>query len=347
MTDSTKNNSTSYKAPRGVLPILRENFIKPRQISWSYTFFLFSFGILIALILIKLLKNSNFSSTSLVGYALISPIFCVFAYILPAIIAGTKIKSDTWTDNTGIGSLIMAFVSGVPLALVFRTIHNLSAYFHLWSGRTTIFPALFYYCDDTTLLSRITEVLSGCIIPAIGVAILLYGIMWDRISRRGFYYALCIISVVYALAQLNPIDFFSYLFVGAWMCILRDRIGNAWSIVLCLLSMKLTSILTLDIIREIDIYSTQTLSDVDDSFIYSTLPALFFGIILLLLVRRYLNEFKDLYFTSSMADNLDTKNQELYSELPSMPLVCYLPALITGVIIFITIWTILFKGGFL
>ncbi len=347
MTDSKQSNSKNYKAPRGVLPILKENFIKPGQISWSYTFFLFSLGILVSMVLIKLLKSSSFSSTSLVGYALLSPVFCVFAYILPAIISGTKINSDTWTDNTGIGPLIMAFVSGIPLALIFRTIHNLSAYVHLWSGRPMVFPALFYYCDDTTLLSRATEILSGCIIPAVGVAILLYGIMWDRISRRGFYWALFLISGIYALAQLNPIDFFSYLFVGAWLCILRDRIGNAWSIVLCLLSMKLTSILTLDIIQEIDIYSTQTLSDVDDSFIYSTLPALFFGCILLLLVRRYLNEFKDLYFTSSMADNLDAKNQELNSELPSMPLVCYLPALITGVIIFIVLWTILFNGGFL
>lgn len=342
-------NSTPiiHKAPRGLLPLLKENFISPYRVNWSYLIWLLAIGTSIGLVICRIISYEDFSSTSLIGYALLSPIFTLFAYIIPSVIAAKQIKSDVFGEYTGIGALILAFISGVPLALVFRVIHNFCAYFHLWSGHKTIFPAMFYYCTDNSLISTITEIIAGTLLPAVGIAIFFYGVMWDRLSRRGFLVAVCLTALSYALVQLNPIDFIGFLFVGAWLSVLRDRTGCLWSIVACLLGLRITALITAEWIQEIDIYSIQTLSDVDNTFLYSSLPAIFFGFVLLLLIRRYLNNFKNQYFTSSMADNLDDKNADLISILPEVPLLCYLPALITGIALMAILWILLIKGVFI
>lgn len=347
MAATTSNTTRNPKVPNGLLPILKANFVTPIQTSWSYTIFVMTIGIVFGLAFCRLLQFDNYSRSSIISFAFMMPIFTVFSFLLPSFIVERQYNTDIVGEFTGIGPLLMAFISGVPLSFVFTVIHNICSYYHLWRGEVTIFPIFFYYCEDGNYIILAIELIAGTIIPIAGIALFLYGVLWKHLTGKNFVLIALLTAIPFALVQFNPIDFFSYLFVGAWYAVLRDRIGNIWGILFCAIGTKLTYFITSSFIQDINIYSTSTLSDVDTTFLYSSIPAFFFGIILLLLVRRYLNIFKDQYFSSTMADNIDEKNKELNPILPSMPWFTYIPVLITGLTILAAIWFLLFKGAFL
>lgn len=347
MTGTSTKTIAQKKVPNGLLPILKANFISPIQTSWSYTLFILSLGVTMGLIACGIMQFTNYSRTSIISYALMMPIYAVFAFLLPSFIVERQYNADIIGEFTGLGPIMMAFISGVPLSFVFTVIHNICSYYHLWSGKVTTFPMFFYYYEDTSYLAYAIEIISGTVIPTLALALFLYGVMWKHLVGKPFIFMAILTSIPFAMVQFNPVDFFAFLLVGAWYAVLRDRTGNIWGIVCCAIGTKLTYIATSSFIQEIDIYSTSTLSDIDSTFLYSSVPALFFGVILLLLIRRYLNVFKEQYFSSTMADNIDIKNQELNPVLPSTPWYTYVPALITGLSILTVLWFLLFKGVFL
>jgi len=253
---------------------LRNTFKIPRPMNWGYPILFASIGTGLAIGIrgVAMSGETTYSSTSLVGYALYMPLFILLAFIAPsALLLRDKQKLDGFSqipsnvaigDYSGIGPLILAFLSGVPLMLIKSALHNLVVYAVLKSANPIVFPLFFCYNESDSVRSTVLEVISDTVIPGIGMCVFFYGVIWSSFKVRNYRIALLIIPVLYAIFSFNPIDFAALLIVGWWLTVVRRDAGNIWGPFSALVGCKISEMVLNETIPTVDITEVRTYSDV-------------------------------------------------------------------------------------
>ena len=118
----------------------------PKPYNWGFPVFYGALGFITSYFLLKLLFSGTFmfSSTSLIGCAIIVIFLVMFAFVTPSVIIAEKCGLYITGRYTGIGALILSFLSGAPLYLIKASFHNLSLALWLRYGGSVIFPPVFY-----------------------------------------------------------------------------------------------------------------------------------------------------------------------------------------------------------
>ena len=90
------------------------SFKVPKPFNWGYPVFFGAAGMALAMLLLKLMFGGAFpfSSTSLIGCAVIVLVVIMFAFVVPAVFIAERGGLDITGRYTGIGALILAFLSG-------------------------------------------------------------------------------------------------------------------------------------------------------------------------------------------------------------------------------------------
>ena len=325
--------------------IIKNHFGFPRTINWGYSLLICSVGTLLTFFLRNFLsKLESFPSiTSLVGYSVIQPSLVVLALLLPTcslFIERKRSSSDLIVDSigsfSGIGPLILSFISGIGLMLIRVPLHNLSVWLWLRIGRTPVFPAFFYVNDGGSKMEKWLGFVSGTIIPALGVSLFFTGLMWACFSKREKKIASLIIAVSYAIFSLNFYDFLPLFIIALWLCFLRDTAGHVFAPFLALTGSGLTSMFFDRFVKEVDITMVQVYSDIDSTYFYSSLPAFLVGLILLMFFAKSLNEFRESYYTDFTVNEEGEEKRYLAKGINI--------ALICALIIFMVLWVQVLKG---
>ncbi|MCR4671453.1 MAG: hypothetical protein K5643_09720 [Saccharofermentans sp.] len=328
---------------------LKKNFEVPKSLNWGYPVLFAGIGAVLAL-LIRLAVVSlgvDYSQTSIIGYVLFLALFVLMAFIIPAVLlAGRFTRYDAQSpsahvvgDYTGIGVLILSLLSGAPLMLLKSSAYNIFCYLWLRSGNSIKFPLFFCYVEDPTILEIILEFLSGTVIPAIGISLFFYGILWSAVRIKDFKAACVVIPLLYALFSFNLFDIAGALIAGWWLCILRRNTENIWGPALCLIGCKATELVIGSTIPTVDITEIRIYSDISSKFFYSSVPSIFVGVILFAFFYKVLGEFHITMTNSSYGDNLKVIEAEKLRDGSIPPFINGINlALLIGVIAAFVIW---------
>lgn len=328
---------------------LKRSFKIPGALNWGYPVMFAGIGAILALLLRSAIMSTDvdYSQTSIIGYVLFISLFVLMAFIVPTVMLSGRFNSyDAQSpsahiigDYTGIGALILAFLSGVPLMLLKSSLYNLFCYFWLRTGNSIKFPVFFCYVEDPTLAEIILQFLSGTVIPAIGVSIFFYGLIWSSVRMKDFKAACILIPILYALFSFNTFDTLGALACGWWLCILRRNTENIWGPALCLMGCKLTELVIGNTIPTVDITEIRIYSDISDKFFYSSVPSIFVAVILFAFFYKVLSEFHITMTNSTYGDNLKVIEQEKIRDESIPPFIngVNIPLFI-GIILAILIW---------
>ena len=329
-----------------ILKIIKHHLGFPQTINWGYSLFLCSLGLLIVYVLrdIAIDKGFPLSPSSLMGYALTAPLLVALALVMPVavlFIEKKKKKANVIIDSighyTGIGPIILSFISGIGLFLIKTPIHNLFTWLILRLGRSLVFPSFFFVNTPSDIVEKIAGYVFGTVIPSFGVCLFFTGLMWACFRKKDKKIATIIIALSYAVFSLNVIDFIAIFAIGIWLCFLRDRTGNVWAPFVSLLGMGLMDMFFSRFVKSVDITMVQVHSDIDSTYFYSSLPAFLVGLILLAFFAKSLNDFKSSYETDLSI------NGEEASEAPSVLSGVNL-SLICAIIVFLVLWIISITG---
>ena len=154
-------------------------FAIPRPFNWGYSFLFAAVGSALAMILSKFLFDSgclSFSTTSVVGCGLITALVTTLALMLPSVFIPEKTGLNITGRYTGVGTLVMSFLSGAPVFLIRASFRNIFTYLWLRLGKTVVFPALFSYSSDTSGASLALQILTDTLVPALGISVFFYGL---------------------------------------------------------------------------------------------------------------------------------------------------------------------------
>ena len=277
-----------------------------------------------------------FPPTSLIGYSIFSVFITLVVLLLPGFSLSKGIYDQVIGRNTGIGSLLLAACSGIPVMMVTTAIYNFSSWILLRTGSDVIFPAYFYYSATDTKAGAVLAILTDTVIPAAGASVFFFGLMWSRFRSKERFVGYIIIAAAYMLYTMDFFGAGAVFFTGWWCCFLRTKTGNIFCPFLALVSARLSQYLFLDTLTKIDILPVQTYSDIDSTFFYSSLPALFIGLILIAFFMRSLNAFHDSY--------CDTEEDGIYDQvIPAFDKGINLTIVIAG-LAFAVLWIMLIKG---
>ena len=331
----------------GIKNFFKVTFLPPARMNWGYPVFVMSLGV-VTVYLIKILLfhfEMPFSPTSIAFNALIIPLLTLIALIIPAIslasVDNNSINNGIAGKFTGIGPLLIALVSGVPLSLVNTACHNLSTYGLLRFGRTMIYPAFMCYNQDESLISTLLEITTTSIIPALGVSIFFTGFLWSLFKDENKPAGTIVIIIFYVLYNLNLIDALGAVVIGWWIVKLRKKTGTIAAPFLALSAMKIAEVCLRPIISQIDITDLQTYSDIPSTFFYASVPAVFVGIILFAFFNSSLDEFERIY----NSDLLGREEVQASTTEHNLPFVKgFNVSLLLAVLILGTIWTLMILG---
>ena len=324
--------------------IIRNHFGFPKTINWGYSLFICAIGTLLVYIGQDLVTSigSFPSKTSLTGFTLISPALTVLALLLPActLFYDKKHPKDLIVDTigsfTGLGPLILAFLSGIALMLIRVPLHNLTVWLWLRIGRTPIFPAFFFVNDPGSKVEKVLSFIVGTVIPGFGTSMFFTGLMWACFSKKEKKLAGLIIALAASVFSLNFFDFIPTFVITLWLCFLRDTVNNVFGPFLALAGSGLMQIFFERFVKEVDITMIQVYSDIDSTYFYSSLPACLVGFILLMFLTKSLNEFRDSYRTDFTVSD-DNEETPLFGKGINIALIC-------AVIIFAVLWILLLRG---
>lgn len=329
-----------------IFKVIKHHFGFPVTINWGYSLFLCSLGLLIVYILRSMAISKEFplSFTSLMGYALTMPLLVALALVAPAAILfidKKKNKANVIIDSvghyTGIGPMLLSFISGIGIFLIKTPIHNLFTWLWLRMGRSLIFPSFFFVNTPGDVVEKIAGYFFGTVIPSFGIAIFFTGLMWACFRKKDKKIAAIIVAFFFAVFSLNFIDFIALFIVGIWLCFLRDRTGNIWSPFVALLGAGLTDMFFSRFVKSVDITMVQVHSDIDSTYFYSSMPAFLVGVILLAFFAKTLNDFKASYDTDVSINGEESSDQPSIISGVNLSLIC-------AIIIFLTMWVIYLKG---
>ncbi len=334
-------------APAPSKNIFHKFFGVPRPYNWGYAFLFAALGATVTLALSAILFESgclSFSTTSVVGCGLITVMMTTFALMIPAVFIPGRSRLDIAGRFTGMGTLVMAFLSGAPVFLVRASFRNFFTYIWLRLGNTVVFPALFSYAAETSKSSLVLQILTDSLIPSLGICVFFYGLMWSGIRNADEDLSYYVIPVLLCLYSLNFPDLPGIFVTGIWLCRVRKDSGNIWGPFLCLTGSRFFGLILKGIIDEVDLTTLRTYSDMPSTFFFSSLPALVVSGILFAFFRKILGEFHftynaDIYGNegSKYSSGDDTRKVDRFRG-------GFNTALFLGVIIFIIFWVMMFKG---
>lgn len=355
------NNETTNKTHRNNSVNQRTNskssLINPRYlkifgfheyINWGLLLFFSAIGTGIAFTFKHILIRSGFvfSVTSLSGFTILMPFLVLFALLIPTAITVTHFhldSKDIFGKFLGVGPIVLSFLSGVPIMLITVALHNFSAYLWLRAGNTMVFPAFFCISNNDGAMETILSLIITTLIPALGYSVFFFGLLWSSFKSSQKNQAAILIAFVFAVFGLNVVDFFSLFVIGLWLCFVRSRVGNSIAVFFCLFGNALTSLWLGKIIKSVDITMLQTYSDIDKTYFYASLPALFVGIILLMFFAKNLNtyRFQSTYGLFGEDFQLEERVRTDAGLEPMTRGLC--PALLIAAIIFAFLWYFVFK----
>lgn len=319
-------------------------FTYPQPFNWGYPVFFGALGMGVAFLLLKALFTLPFpvSSTSLIGCAVSVLVIVLFSFVIPSVLLAEKGGLNITGRYTGIGALILAFLSGAPLFLVKAAFRNLFIVLWFKLGGSAIFPSVFYYVEEQTGLMLLLEILADTVIPAFGFALFFYGAVWKGFSDKSRRWAFVIIPILLAMFSFDVFNVVGILVIGWWLCILRDRTENIYAPILSLIGARFTGILIDSVVVELDITSIKIFSDIPNTIYYSAVPALIVAVILLAFFRKALDEFHisysaDVYGDSDIQDELKGRGGDGFMSGVNLTLVL-------GIIFCFALWIVLFNG---
>lgn len=330
---------------KAVKDFLVHAFKYPKPFNWGYPVFFGSCGLIFAVFLSKLMFAGAFpfSSTSLIGCAVIVLLLVMAAFLVPSVLMAEKGGLDITGRYTGIGALILSFLSGAPLYLVKAAFHNFALAFWLKNGGSVIFPAVFYQLDDVNGLTLSLSILIDTVVPAFGISFFFLGAVWQGFNEKRKRWAFIVIPLLIALYSFDFIDLPAILIIGWWLCIVRSRTENIYGPVLALLGARFTGILIGSVVVEIDLTTVRTYSDIPTTFYYSSIPAIVVAVILFAFFRKTLGEFHNAYSNDVYGDPRlpaekdGGKANKLYKGFNL--------TLVLGIAICVIFWILLFKGA--
>lgn len=319
-------------------------FKYPKPFNWGYPIFYGALGMGLSLALLKLMYSGAFpfSSTSIVGCAVIVIVIVMFAFVAPSVLIAEKCSLNITGRYTGIGALILSFLSGAPLYLIKASFHNLVTAFWLKAGGSVVFPAVFYHVESQTGLTLFLEMLIDTVIPAFGFSLFFFGVVWQGFPERSKRWTFFIIPLLFAMFSLDFINLAGILVIGWWLCIVRNNTENIYGPILALTGSRLTGILVGNVVGELDLTTIRTFSDIPSTFYYSTIPAIVVAIIMLAFFRKTLGEF---HFAYSADIYGDSKHPEVDDGGKAGSIVAGVNlTLVLGIFICVALWIVLSKG---
>ena len=331
-------------APRSFGTQILKAFKIPNPYNWGYPVFFGAAGFILSFLLLKLLFAGTFpfSSTSLIGCAVIVIFIVMFAFITPSVLIAEKSGLYITGRYTGIGALILSFLSGAPLYLFKASFHNLMLAIWLKSGGSVIFPAVFYHVDEVSGPLLLLEILIDTIIPAFGFSLFFLGAVWQGFPEKDKKLAFIIIPVLIALLSFDFINMPAILLIGWWLCVVRNHTENIYGPILALIGSRLTGILIDSIVGEIDLTTVRVFSDIPSTIYFASIPALIVAFILLAFFRKTLGEFHFAYTADIYGDNRQPEVKDggkAGSLLKGINL-----TFVLGFMILVVLWMLLLKG---
>ena len=331
-------------APRSFGDQIVRQFKFPNPYNWGYPVFYGAAGLGLSFLLLKLLFSGTFpfSSTSLIGCALIVIFFVMFAFVAPSVMIAEKCGLYITGRYTGIGALILSFLSGAPLYLFKASFHNLSLALWLKNGGSVIFPAVFYHVDEVTGPLLLLEILIDTIIPAFGFSLFFLGAVWQGFPEKNKKLAFIIIPILFALFSFDFINMPAIILIGWWLCVVRNHTENIYGPILALIGERLTGIFIDSIVGEIDLTTIRVFSDIPTTIYFASIPALIVAFILLAFFRKTLGEFHFAYTADIYGDNRQPEVKDggkAGSLLRGINL-----TFVLGIIILVVLWIVLLKG---
>jgi len=326
--NSTKKNGS----------FIQYNFGKPEPMTWGWA--LMAMSALLALVYISICFLNNFEMpiavTSVAGYSCLMLIITAVVYVFPSLVLSQDFQTQVTGKYTGVGALLLALLSGVPLMMINVAVYNLSAWLTLILNDKSIFPVFFSFGGGSEVITIVLKLFSDTVVSSFGAAIFFFGLLWSRFKSSDRTAAVVIISLSFALSNLDFTSFLGLIIVGVWCCFLRSHIHNVWAPFLCLISLKLSEYALPDTLSKVDIFSVQTHSDIDSTFFYSSLTAFFMGFLLLQFFIRVLNNFEN--YVKHEFDE-ESENATIPPFDKSIRL-----SLVLAVIVILTLWTLTIKG---
>ncbi|MCR4766678.1 MAG: hypothetical protein K5875_01820 [Saccharofermentans sp.] len=320
------------------------SFKYPKPYNWGYPVFFGAVGYGLAFLLLKLMFSGAFpfSSTSLIGCAVIVIVLEMAAFIAPSVLLAEKGGLNITGQYTGIGALILSFLSGAPIYLIKASLHNLSVAMWLNMGGTIVFPAFFYLLEDINGQSLALGILIDTVIPAFGLSLFFMGAVWQGFSARNKRLGFFLVPLLIGLFSLNFLDIIAIVIIGWWLCIVRNHTENIYGPVLALLGSRFTGILIEGIVGELDITTIRVYSDIPSTIYYSTVPALVVAVILLAFFRKTLGEFHfaysaDIYGDTQFPEVKDGGKAGGFFKGINLTIVL-------GIAIMAVLWILLFEG---
>ena len=168
-----------------VRDFLIKSFRVPNPMNWGYPVLFASLGTILCFFIFRAAYSFlPYTSTSLVGYSFSSLIFTLIVFAAPAVFLARRFNVSISGHYTGIGVLLMALLSGAPLYLLRTALQNVTVFLWMRLGNSVVYPFLFCYTDDHAPLTLSLELLTDTIVPAFGVALFFYGIVWSSIRPK-------------------------------------------------------------------------------------------------------------------------------------------------------------------
>ena len=316
----------------------------PKPYNWGYPIFFGSVGMAFALLILKLMFSGafEFSSTSLIGCAVNVIMIVMFAFVAPSVLLAEKGGLCITGRYTGIGALVLSFLSGAPVFLLKSSIHNITAALWLRFGGSVVFPAVFYHVEGMSGQTLLLEVLIDTIVPAFGFSLFFLGAVWQGFSEKNRKWAFFFIPVFFAIFSFDFLDIFAILIIGGWLCIVRNHTENIYGPVLTLLGARITGILIGSVVYEVDLTTIRVYSDIPSTFYFASIPAIVVALILMAFFRKTLGEFHFAYSADIYGDS--KKFEEAEGARSESVFSGFNLTFILGIMILAVFWILLSKG---
>lgn len=320
-----------------ILGILKHNFGKPRVMTWGWPLMIVSLVTAVFFTIRCLLNRTDLAVpvTSLSGCSVLMILLTICALIFPSVLFSRDFSEKVTGRYTGVGALLLGLISGIPLMMVKTALYNAISYLTLRLGEKSVFPVFFHSQPETTY-GLVLEIISDIIIPAFGISLFFFGFLWSRFKsfdRRKAYVVISIAVVLYSM------DFTAALATGAaavWCCYLRSKVHNIWAPFLCMVSSGICELFVPEYLSKIDIFSVQTYADIGSTYFYSSIPAFFMGMVLILFFIRVLDS-----FSVSLRYEIDITEDDEF--IPAFDKSINLSLILT-IAVYITIWVLIIKG---
>lgn len=305
--------------------------------TWGWSVMILSLATALFLALRCFFKDPEllYPAESVVGCSFLVILMTLCAQVLPSVMLSRGFGDEVIGHYTGVGTLILALVSGIPLMLIRIPLYNLMAYLTLRLSGRSIYP-VFFHQDPATTVGSILAVISDTVIPAFGIALFFFGFLWSRFKSTDRLKAYIVIIAAYALYSMDFTSVLALVATGIWCCYLRSRTYNMWAPFLCLISMKLSELLLPQTLSRINIFEVQTYADIGSTYFYASLPAFFMGMVLLLFFIRVLDSF-------AIAVRFEVSGSENDENIPAFDKSINLSLLLT-IAVFVTVWVLIIKG---